>query len=54
MVARTGRFQAILNNQSGVYNSYNTTGSLYGSLVPGRLVQLRATDPTAGTLWRGR
>ena len=48
-----GRFEAILNNQSGMYNSYNTTGSLYGNLKPGRMVQLRATAPTAGTLWRG-
>lgn len=48
-----GKCQIILNNQSGVYNPYNSTGALYGSLLPGRLVQVRATAPTAGTIWRG-
>lgn len=50
-----GTMQVLLNNQSGDYNSFNSTGSLYGSLLPGRLVQLRMTGPgtATGTLWRG-
>lgn len=48
-----GNLQAVLNNESGDYNSYNSTGPLSGSLLPGRLVQFRATGPTAGTLWTG-
>ena len=48
-----GTCQIILNNQSGDYNSFNSASPLTGSLLPGRLVQVRATGPTAGTLWRG-
>lgn len=48
-----GTCQIILNNQSGDYNSFNTSSPLTGSLVPGRLMQIRASGPTAGTLWRG-
>ena len=48
-----GTCQLILNNQSGDYNSFNSASPLTGSLVPGRLVQVRATGPTAGTLWKG-
>lgn len=51
--SQPGSCQILLNNQSGDYNSYNSTGPLFGSLLPGRLVQIRATAPTAGTLWRG-
>ena len=48
-----GTCQIILNNQSGDYNSFNSASPLYGSLLPGRLMQVRVTGPTAGTMWRG-
>ena len=48
-----GTLQILLNNQSGDYNSFNGTGPLSGSLLPGRHVKVRATGPTAGTGWYG-
>lgn len=48
-----GTMQVLLNNQSGDYNSFNSSSPLTGSLLPGRLIQLRATGPSTGTLWRG-
>lgn len=48
-----GIMRLVLNNQSGDYNSFNASSPLSGSLLPGRQVLLRATGPTAGTLWRG-
>lgn len=48
-----GSLQVILNNQSGDYNSYNSTSPLTGSLLPNRLIQLRAIGPSTATLFRG-
>lgn len=50
-----GTMQILLNDQSGDYNSFNSASPLTGSLLPGRLVQLRMTGPgtATGTLWRG-
>lgn len=45
-----GSLQAVLNNQSGDYNSYNSTGPLSGSLLPGRMVRFQQ-DGT--TIWQG-
>ena len=52
--ASAGRFSAVLNNESGDYSSFNTASPLYGSLLPGRLVQLTGTvSGTSYTLWTG-
>jgi hypothetical protein len=48
-----GSLQLLLNNQSGDYNSYNSASPLTGSLLPNRLIQLRATGPSTATLFRG-
>lgn len=50
--ATAGRLSAVLDNRDGVYSRFNTTGALYGKLLPGRRVRLRTTSPTA-TLWTG-
>ena len=46
-----GSLQAVLNNESGAYNSYNATGTLYGSLLPGRLIRLVGSGTQ--TMWQG-
>lgn len=46
-----GSLQAVLNNEGGDYNSYNATGTLYGSLLPGRLVRLLGSGTQ--TMWQG-
>ena len=48
------RLTAILDDESGDYNSFNASSPLFGSLLPGRPVRLRSTDPTAVTLWEGK
>ena len=50
-----GKMQLLLNNQSGDYSPLNASSSLVGSLLPGRLAQIRMTGPgtATGTLWRG-
>jgi hypothetical protein len=37
-----GKLVAILNNESGVYSPFLSTGDLYGNLLTGRKVQLIA------------
>mgnify|MGYP005818062587 CR=1 FL=1 len=37
-----GKLKALLNNESGDYNSFNTSSPLSGNIRPGRKVQLRA------------
>ena len=41
-----GKLVAVLNNESGDYSPFKTDGDLYGNLLPGRLVQLRAAHGT--------
>ena len=48
------RLTAILDNESGDYNSFNTSSPLSGSLLPGRSVRIRTTAPTSVTLWQGK
>ena len=54
----TGRSQAsrltlLLNNDSGDYEDLNSGGPLFGSLEPARKIRIRATAPTAETLYTG-
>lgn len=51
--ASAGQLIARLQNPSGRYSSFNTSGSLYGSLLPARKVRWRTTAPSAATLWQG-
>ena len=48
-----GELTARLDNRSGDYSSFLTTGPLYGSMLPGRKIKLRTTAPTAVDLWTG-
>ena len=49
-----GVLNAVVNNESGDYSTFNTSGALYGNLVPGRKVKLTGNDgSTTRTLWTG-
>ena len=49
-----GVLNAVINNESGDYSTFNASGSLYGNLVPGRKVKLTGNDgSTTRTLWSG-
>ncbi len=48
-----GSLVATLDNTDGKYSPLNTGSPLSGKLVPNRKVRLRATAPTAATLWTG-
>ena len=48
-----GSAQVTLDNESDDYNSFNSTGPLFGSLVPGRRMRISATQPRASILWQG-
>ena len=52
--AVAGVLIADLNNESGDYSTFNTSGALYGDLLPGRKVKLTGNDgSTTRTLWQG-
>lgn len=52
--AIAGTLHATLNNTSGDYSPFNTSSPLYGKLIPGIAVRLRATySGTTYTLWHG-
>ena len=52
--AVAGVLIADLNNESGDYSTFNTSGALYGNLLPGRKVKLTGNDgTTTRTLWQG-
>ena len=40
--AVTGTLQITLNNSTGIYNSFLSTGALYGDLLPSRKIQVQA------------
>ena len=48
-----GTLEAVLDNRSGDYSSFNSSSPLYGKILPGRPVKLETTAPSAVTLWRG-
>ena len=49
-----GTLNAVLNNVSGDYSTFNTSSALYGNLLPGRPVKLTGNDgSTTRTLWQG-
>tara|TARA_R110000824_G_scaffold238121_7_gene426923 strand:+ start:5852 stop:7423 length:1572 start_codon:yes stop_codon:yes gene_type:complete len=49
-----GVLNAVINNESGDYSTFNASGGLYGNLVPGRTVKLTGNDgSTTRTLWTG-
>jgi hypothetical protein len=48
-----GRCAFALNNASQDYSPEYAAGPLYGNLLPGRLMRLRTTAPSAATLWAG-
>lgn len=45
-----GRLTATLNNLDGLYSSFNSSGDLYGSILPGRKVRLRTST---ANIWTG-
>ncbi|MBU2118749.1 MAG: hypothetical protein KJ954_14270, partial [Alphaproteobacteria bacterium] len=50
----SGQLSLELNNQSGDYSPFNISSSLYGSLLPGRLMQIKGGTGTANNiLWTG-
>ena len=52
--AVAGTLNAVLNNESGDYSTFNTSSALYGNLLPGRRVKLTGNDgSTTRTLWSG-
>lgn len=51
--AIAGKLEATLLNVDGRFNSFATAGPLYGNILPGRPVRLRAVAPTTYTLWAG-
>ena len=51
--ASTGRLAATLKNTAGTYSSYYSSSPIYGSILPGRMVRLRTTSPSAVILWTG-
>ena len=52
--AKAGTLTAMLRNEDGRYSPFLTTGPLYGTLLPGRKVILKADDGGgATTLWTG-
>lgn len=51
--ASAGVFRATLLNPDGRFASFNTSGPLYGNLLPARKVRFRTTAPSAATLWQG-
>lgn len=38
-----GSMSVTLDNQTGIFSPFNTSGALYGSLLPGRAIKLEAT-----------
>ena len=49
-----GSLNAVLNNVSGDYSTFNTSCALYGNLLPGRPVKLTGNDgSTTRPLWQG-
>ena len=48
-----GRCDFALNNASKDYSPEYASGPLYGNLLPGRAVRVRATAPSATGLWGG-
>lgn len=51
--AQAGELLATLRNDADKYSPFNSGSALSGSLLPGRLVRLRTTAPSAQTLWQG-
>ena len=52
--AVAGTLNAVLNNESGDYSTFNASSALYGNLLPGRKVKLTGNDgSTTRTLWSG-
>jgi len=52
--AVAGTLNAVLNNESGDYSTFNSSSALYGNLLPGRKVKLTGNDgSTTRTLWSG-
>lgn len=48
---REGEFTAVLDNEDGRYDPYNTGSPLYGNVRPGRRVRLRVKNGNTGTLY---
>jgi hypothetical protein len=48
-----GSCEFVLNNQSKDYSPEYASSPLYGNLLPGRAVRVRATAPSATGLWGG-
>lgn len=51
--SRAGQCVILLDNRDGRFSRFNSSSPLYGNLLPGRKVRVRATAPTAATLWAG-
>lgn len=51
--AQAGELSATLQNPSQRYSEFNAGSPLYGNIIPGRKVRVRAITPVARTLWQG-
>ena len=51
--ALAGQAFIYLNNDGGTFSTQNSTSTLAGSLLPGRVVRIRTTAPSTTVLWRG-
>ena len=53
--SKAGRLRVVLDNRSGDYNSFNSTGPLYSQILPGRPVRLLGTSATQSNqpIWEG-
>jgi len=53
--SNAGTLSFVLNNSAGKYSSFNTSGALYGKLLPGRRIRVKMGLTSATTLvWSGR
>lgn len=52
-MAQAGVLRATLRNDEDKYNAFNATSPIFGDILPGRLVRLRATSPSSKTIWQG-
>ena len=51
--AIAGNMTVVVRNETGKYSPFNTSGALYGNLVPNRKIQFSTYYPSVTVLWSG-
>tara|TARA_Y100000593_G_C4307846_1_gene336691 strand:+ start:1346 stop:2935 length:1590 start_codon:yes stop_codon:yes gene_type:complete len=51
--AVAGDMTVVVRNETGKYSPFNTSGALYGNLVPNRKIQFSSYYPSVTILWTG-